>query len=70
MNRINSFYLTFLGLLSGMSVIHLIFIGLESDEKEFLKLYARYAFVLNLIFLILANFCLIFGITMALIFGD
>lgn len=62
--------MTFLGLLSGMSVIHLIFIGLESDEKEFLKLYARYAFALNLIFLILAHFCLIFGITMTLIFGD
>lgn len=67
-NRISGLFHGSLGFLGGMSVIHLIMIGYVEDHKQFLNIYCPYSLILNLIFLLLTNFCAIFGITVTLIY--
>lgn len=69
-NRINSFFTTTLGLLSGMSVMHLIILAVESESRKFLAMYMPFAMIFNMAFLVLSNLCLIFGITIALIYKE
>lgn len=66
-STIHSLFMSSLGILAGMSVMHIIIIGSISDPVKFLTMYVPFAMILNLIFLILTNFCVIFGITIALI---
>lgn len=67
-NRINSLFTGSLGLLAGMSVLHIIFVSYISDPAKFINLYAPFAMIFNLLLLILANLSLIFGIAIALIY--
>ncbi len=66
-NTIHSLFMSSLGILAGMSVMHIILIGAIQDPVKFLNMYVPFAMIFNLIFLILTNFCVIFGITIALI---
>ena len=67
-NRINSLFMGCLGILSGTSVMHIILLAIIKDDSLFISMYVNFALVFNLLFLILSNFCLIFGITIALIY--
>lgn len=66
-NRINSFYMHVLGVLSGMSVLHLIVLLGVSDEK-LLDIYSPFAKNINLVFLVFANIALILCFAMTLIY--
>ena len=69
-STIHAFFMSSLGILAGMSVMHIILIGTILDPVKFLNMYAPFAMIFNLIFLILSNFCVIFGITIALILRE
>jgi hypothetical protein len=58
-----------LGLISGMSVMHIIILNVISKDN-FLRFYSNFSMILNLIFLILTNLCLIFGVTIAMIYYE
>lgn len=65
-NRIQNLYNMGLGVISGMSVMHLIFLFASNDKALFLKTYQPFANLIVCISQILTNFVLIFG--MALVF--
>jgi len=67
-NRVNALFNGTLGILAGMSLLHLLFLFSISDQTKFLTTYAVFARNINFLFLILVNFCLIFGITLALVY--
>jgi hypothetical protein len=64
-NRIQTLFQLLLGFLSGMSVLHIVLISVMTD---FLQFYAPFAMIFNLIFVILANLCLVFGLAITFIF--
>jgi len=51
-----------------MSLMHLFLITIQTDRAKFKEMYAPFAMIFNVMFLILANFTLIFGIAITLIF--
>lgn len=51
-----------------MSVLHVILIGFIEDYSRFYELYSPYAMIFNLLFLVTTNFCVIFGLTITLVF--
>lgn len=68
-NRINGFYMNLLGMLAGMSVLHLIVIlGVQPDKL--LPIYSPYARNINLVFLVFANIALVLCFAMTLIYGQ
>lgn len=67
-NQINGYFNLFLGILAGMSVIHLAVLLSVGDKMEFLVFYGRIALNLNVIFLVFANFVVIFGLTLSQIY--
>lgn len=67
-NRINSLFTCSLGLLAGMSVLHIILISYITDQSRFIDLYAPFAMIFNLFLLILANFSMVLGVAIALIY--
>lgn len=50
--------------------MHIILLAATDDRKKFLEMYAPYAMIFNLIFLILSNFTCIFGICITIIFRE
>jgi len=64
-SRIMTMFQLILGFLGGMSVIHIILISIT--VTDFLAFYASFAMIFNLILLILANLCLIFGLAVTFI---
>jgi hypothetical protein len=50
-----------------MSLIHLMLIGSIQDTGRFYDVYAPYSLMFNASFLLLANFCAVFGLSDALI---
>jgi hypothetical protein len=68
--RINSFFTSCLGLLGGMSLLHVLLIGFIEDYTKFYDLYAPFSMMFNLMFLLLANFTAIFAITITLILKE
>lgn len=69
-NRVNSLFTGCLGLLGGMSLLHILLISCIEDYSRFYDLYAPFSMMFNLIFLLLANFCAIFGLATTLILKD
>ena len=67
-NQINGYFNLFLGILAGMSVIHLLVLFSVGDQKEFLAFYGKVALNLNVIFLVFANFVVILGLTLSQIY--
>jgi hypothetical protein len=51
-----------------MSLLHAILIGFIEDKDKFYELYSPYSLMFNLMFLIPSNFCMIFAVTIALVF--
>lgn len=68
--RVNSMFTGCLGLLGGMSLLHLLLISFIGDYTRFYDLYAPFSMMFNLIFLLLANFGAIFGLTITLIYKE
>lgn len=66
--RINALFAGSLGTLSGMSMLHIFILLSITDVAGFLEFYAKFARVINLIFLVLANLALILGITMSMVY--
>lgn len=66
-SRIANLFMGSLGLLAGMSLLHLILVILIPEE-DFLVLYSKQAMQLNLLFLVLANFCFVFGLAVSLVY--
>jgi hypothetical protein len=67
-NRINSLFTCSLGLLAGMSVLHIILISYINDQSRFVDLYSPFSMIFNLFLLILANFSMVLGVAIALIY--
>ena len=68
--RLNNVFQTCLGVISGMSLMHLILISVSADQAGFLVMYEPLAVVLSLVFLIFANFTVIFGFALSLIYRE
>lgn len=51
-----------------MSLMHLILIAIVNDTDKFKEMYAPFAVIFNMIFLILTCYCVIFGFTVTLIY--
>ena len=69
-NRINKVYNMVLGLLGGMSVMHIIFISAQKDNKTFYTTYSEFGNLICIIYQTFANFTLIFGLALTLIYKN
>jgi hypothetical protein len=67
-NRTNKLFNMFLGLLAGMSLMHLIVILSQGEKSSFLQLYQRVSTFINTVFMIFTSFCLILGLSLTLIY--
>lgn len=68
-NRIHKLFYMFLGLLAGMSLMHLLVVmSPMGDKLSFLQLYSKVAVSINTVFMIFTSFALILGFAMALIY--
>ena len=60
----------FLGVLAGMSVMHLIVLLNQQNKASFLELYSKISTVINIIFMIFASFAEILGLTLTFIYKE
>eukprot|EP00347_Sterkiella_histriomuscorum_P023584 403334088 len=67
-NRVNKLFNMFLGLLAGMSAMHLIVILSQNDRGSFLQLYSKISTIVNIVFMVFTSFCLILGLSLTLIY--
>lgn len=68
-NRLNGLFYLFLGLLAGMSLIHLVVLFSAADTKlSFLTVYAPISKGLNIVFMIFASFAVILGFALSMIY--
>lgn len=63
-NRVNKLFNMFLGLLAGMSLMHLIAILSSSDKDSFLTLYSKVSNIIAIVFMIFASFGLILSLAL------
>lgn len=70
-NRLHKLFYLFLGLLAGMSLMHLMVVmaPMETTEK-FMNLYSYVSQSINIIFMIFTSFALILGLAMTLIYKN
>lgn len=66
--RINKIYNLVMGLLGGMSVMHLVFISAIKNLAMFMSTYSEFANLICTFTQVLTNFALIFGLTLTFIF--
>lgn len=69
-NRINKVYNLTLGLLGGMSLMHLIFVTAHTSTDSFVKIYGGFSNLILMMTQILANFTLVFGLTLTMIYKN
>jgi hypothetical protein len=70
-NRIHKLFYMFLGLLAGMSLMHLVVIMNGSEDKlSFLNVYAPISRDINIVFMIFTSFSLILGFCLSLIYKN
>ena len=69
-NRINKAYNMILGLLGGMSVMHIIFISAQSKDDEFYKTYSLNGNLVCIIMQVLANLALVLGFSLSFIYRN
>jgi len=70
-NRIHKFFYMFLGLLAGMSLMHLVVIMNGSPDKlVFLNMYSPISRDITIVFMIFTSFALILGFCLALIYKN
>jgi hypothetical protein len=68
-NRIHKLFQLFLGLLAGMSLMHLLILNSAmADKLSFLQLYSKVTLSINIVFMIFTTFALVFGLSMSLIY--
>ena len=67
-NRTNKLFYMFLGLLAGMSLMHLIVLLSQSNKTLFLQLYQLISITVNAVFMIFTSFCLVLGLALTLIY--
>lgn len=67
-NRTNKLFYMFLGLLAGMSLMHLIVLLSQNNKTLFLQLYQLISITVNAVFMIFTSFCLILGLALTLIY--
>jgi len=67
-NRTNKLFQLFLGLLAGMSLMHLMVILVKSDPEVFLDVYSKICNTITLVFMIFASFGLILSIALTMIY--
>lgn len=67
-SRINKLFNLFLGLLAGMSLMHLIIILSQPDKLSFLQLYSKACHIIAVIFIALSSFALVLGVTLSLMY--
>ena len=71
MNRIHKLFYMFLGLLAGMSLMHLVVIMNGSPDKlVFLNMYSPISRDITIVFMIFTSFALILGFCLALIYKN
>jgi hypothetical protein len=68
--RLNNVFQTCLGIISGMSLMHLILLSVSGNDSSFLSMYEPLAVVLSLVFLIFTNLTVIFGFALSLIYRE
>ncbi len=69
-NRIHKLFHLFLGLLAGMSLIHLIVINNTASKEQFLSVYANICRDVNIVFMVFTTFALLLGICLAMIYKN
>jgi uncharacterized membrane protein YcgQ (UPF0703/DUF1980 family) len=70
-NRIHKLFYMFLGLLAGMSLMHLVVImNGSSDKLVFLNMYSPISRDITIVFMIFTSFALILGFCLALIYKN
>jgi len=70
-NRIHKLFYMFLGLLAGMSLMHLVVIMNANPNKlSFLQVYAPISRDINIVFMIFTSFALIFGFALSMIYKN
>lgn len=67
-NRIHKLFHLFLGILGGMSLMHLVVIMNTSDKINFLNVYSSISRDVNIVFMIFTSFALILCLCLALIY--
>jgi hypothetical protein len=67
-NRVNKLFQLFLGLLAGMSLMHMISILSQGDKSTFLQLYSKISNIVAIVFMIFASFGLIMSLALTMIF--
>lgn len=68
-NRIHKIFHLFLGLLAGMSLMHLLVIMTpQIDKISFLRLYSSISIAINIVFMIFTSFAFILGLSLTLIY--
>ena len=68
--RLNNVFQTCLGIISGMSLMHLILLSVSGNDSSFQSMYEPLAVVLSLVFLIFTNLTVIFGFALSLIYRE
>jgi len=69
-NRINKIYNLTLGLLGGMSLMHLILVLANPNLATFLQSYGPFSNLICMIFQVLTNFTLVFGLALNMIYKN
>jgi cellulose synthase/poly-beta-1,6-N-acetylglucosamine synthase-like glycosyltransferase len=67
-NRTNKLFYMFLGLLAGMSLMHLIVLLSQNNKTLFLQLYQLISITVNAVFMIFTSLCFILGLALTLIY--
>lgn len=67
-NRIHKLFHLFLGILGGMSLMHLVVIMNPQDKLTFINVYSSISRDVNIVFMIFTSFALILGLCLALIY--
>ena len=67
-SRIYSLFSGSLGLMAGMSIMHMVLLAFVGRRDNFYEIYSPMSMTLNLIFLIVSNFVVVFALTQTLIF--
>jgi hypothetical protein len=67
-SRIYNLFSSSLGLMAGMSIMHMLLLAFVGHKNNFYDIYSPMSMTLNLIFLIVSNVVVIFALTQTLIY--
>mmetsp|Transcript_11774 Transcript_11774/g.19867 ORF Transcript_11774/g.19867 Transcript_11774/m.19867 type:complete len:185 (+) Transcript_11774:414-968(+) len=67
-NRISNFYQMLMGILTGMSLMHLVLLLFLGDKEQFVASYQPFSNIIVCVTSIIANFIMVFGTAQLIIF--